>query len=55
MLVTSHNPNPLRMSVPHAGVSKVQASTKEDFLAQFFDTDGNLKPEFKKMSYDDGG
>ena len=55
MLVTSHNPYPLRMSTAQNMASKIQISTKEDFLAQFFDSYGNLKPEFRKISYEDGG
>lgn len=56
MLVTSHNPNPLRMSVSQsAPMAKPHTITKEDFLAQFFDAQGNLKPEFRKISYENGG
>ncbi len=28
---------------------------KEEFLAQFFDAHGNLRNEFQKVSYQDGG
>ena len=30
-------------------------SIREDYLAQFFDNHGKIKPEYQKLSYPDGG
>lgn len=61
MLVTSHNPHPLRMSITQsraqsrADISRSASSaSREEFLAQFFNDRGELRPEFKKVSYEDG-
>ena len=62
MLVTSHNPNPLRMSISQSRAHSRPDITRnpnlisrEEFLAQFFDGQGNIRSEFKKLSYEDGG
>ena len=62
MLVTSHNPHPLRMSISQsrahsrADITRNSiAISREEFLSQFFDGDGNIRPDYKKQSYEDGG
>lgn len=55
MIVTSHNSNQIRASVPNLSHSKAQVSIKEDFLAQFFNAQGSLRPEYRRINYDDGG
>lgn len=61
MLVTTQNPTPLRSSTPQLQKSCLNGQggqappSKEEFIQQFFGAEGNLKPEYQKVVYDDGG
>lgn len=56
MRVTSyHNPARVSASASRQDHSHTITSVKEDFLAQFFDQNGNLRQEFQKKQFPDGG